>query len=154
MKMCDHDVDVYLDYRWLPETTSAFARDMVETYADASRKLEAAAERLAAGVPSDAPERLLHITRIEVKRARFEAAELRVMHYQQDAVIHFAEYLNTGNREKADKGCELLNTALEIFKDAKSKAQDFGLTEKSWYLTNINKWLTGEFERKIKNYKG
>lgn len=154
MKMCDHDVGVYLDYRWLPETTSAFAREMVETYADASRKLEAAAERLAAGVPSDAPERLLHITRVEVKRARFEAAELRVMHYQQDAVIHFAEYLNTGKREAADKGCELMNTALEIFKEAKSKAQDFGLTEKSWYLANINKWLTGEFERKIKNYKG
>jgi len=153
MQTCGHDVGVYLDYRWLPESTSAFARDMVEIYADSSRKLAAAAERLAAGISSDAPERLLHLTRVEVQRAKFEAAELRVMHYQQDAVIHFADYLNTGNREIADQGCALMRAAIEAFQVAKSKALEFGLTEKSWYIALINQWLTGEFERKINNYK-
>ena len=153
MRTCDHDVSVYLDYRWLPESTSAFAREMVEIYADASRELVAAAERLAAGVGAAAPERLLHLTRGEVQRAKFEAAELQVMHYQQNAVIHFADYLNTGNRESADKGCDLMSAAIEAFQVAKSKALEFGLTEKSWYIALINQWLTGEFERKINNYK-
>ena len=153
MKMCDHDLSVYLDYRWLPETTSTFAREMVGVYADSSKKLEAAAERLAAGVSPGAPERLLLLTQLEVKRALFEAAELRVMHYQQDAVNHFADYLNGGSREDADKGCELMGAAIETLRDAKTKAVDFGMTEKIWYLECVNKWLTGEFERKLNHYK-
>ena len=34
-----------------------------------------------------------------------------------------------------------------------TSALEFGLTEKSWYIALINQWLTGEFERKINNYK-
>ncbi|MFA6292336.1 MAG: hypothetical protein WC637_11170, partial [Victivallales bacterium] len=153
MRMCEHDTSVYLDYRWLPETTTQFAKKMAEVYAESSEKLNAAAERLASGIRQDSPERLLQLTSLEVKRAKFEAEELLAMHYQQDAVNHFADYLNTGNRESAGKGCELMAMAVETLKSSKAKAIEFGLPEKGWYLKNINKWLSGEFERKIKNYQ-
>jgi hypothetical protein len=153
MRMCEHDTSVYLDYRWLPESTSEFAREMVEVYAECSEELSAAADLLASKASSGMPERLLQLTRLEVKRAKFEAEELLVMHYQQSAVNHFADYLNTGNQENAAKGCELMVMAIETLKTAKLKALEFGLTEKSWYSGNINRWLSGEFERKINNYR-
>ncbi len=152
MRMCEHDTSVYLDYRWLPESTSEFASKMVGIYAECSEELSAAADRLASKTSSGMPERLLKLTQLEIKRAKFEAEELLVMHYQQDAVNHFADYLNTGNRESAAKGCELMSMAIETLKTTKVKALEFGLTEKSWYSGNINKWLSGEFKRKIDNY--
>ena len=150
--MCEHDTSVYLDYRWLPESTSEFARKMVEVYAECSEELSAAADRLASKASAGMPERLLKLTQLEIKRAKFEAEELMVMHHQQDAVNHFADYLNTGNRKSAAKGCELMTMAIETLKTTKVKALEFGLTEKSWYSGNINKWLSGEFKRKIDNY--
>lgn len=153
MRMCEHDTGVYLDYRWLPETTTSFAKAMAETYALSSDRLNAAADRLASAVKPDLPERLQRLTRIEVKRAKFEASEFLVMHHQQNGVNHFADYLNTGNRESAVSGCKFLNKAIEAFKLSKSNALDFGLTEKSWYIKNINSWLSKEFAGKIKNYE-
>ncbi len=153
MRICEHDTSVYLDYRWLPETTTQFSKKMAEVYAESSEKLNDAADRLASGVRSGLPERLMSLTNLEVKRAKFEAEELLAMHYQQGAVNHFADYLNTGNRENASKGCELMAMSIETLKDSKAKALEFGLPEKGWYLKNINKWLSGEFERKIRNYK-
>lgn len=152
MRTCEHDVNVYLDYRWLPETTSLFAKKMAMTYAESSKKLNAAADRLISGIGADAPQRLQQLTCLEVRRAKFEAAEMLAMHYQQDAVNHIADYLNAGNKECAGKGCELLGMAIETLKTAKSKAMEFGLSDESWYFRNINKWLSGEFERKIANY--
>lgn len=152
MRTCEHDIGVYLDYRWLPEATTDFAREMAEVYAESSGKLNEAAELLASKTGQDLPERLLQLTRMEVKRAKFEAEELLSMHYQQSAVNHFADYLNTGSRESSVKGCELMSRAIETLKTAKLKAMEFGLTEESWYSRNINGWLDGEFNRKIKNY--
>ncbi len=153
MRICEHDTTVYLDYRWLPETTTPFAMEMAEAYAESSKGLNAAADRLVSKITSGMPERLQQLTRLEVKRAKFEAEELLVMHYQQGAVNHFADYLNTGNRDSAAKGCELMAMAVEALKTSKVKALDFGLTEKDWYSGNINRWLSREFERKIKNYR-
>ncbi len=153
MRMCGHDVEVYLDYRWLPETTSSFAREMAGVYAETSNRLAAAADRLEVAIPAGAPDRVRCLAGIEAKRARFEAAELMAMHYQQSAVNQFAEYLNTGNRASAAKGCELLTATLDALKVAKVKAIEFGLAPNTWYYGNINKWLTGEFERKIANYR-
>jgi len=153
LRFCEHDIDVYLDYRWLPETTITFAKEMAVVYAESSEKLNAAAASLASAINADWPERLVKLTHIEIKRAQFEALELLVMHYQQGAVNHFADYLNTGNSEYSKRGCELLSMAIETLKTSKSKAMEFGLSQESWYLRNINRWLSNEFERKIINYK-
>lgn len=152
LRICEHDISVYLDYRWLPEATSAFAMKMAAIYAESSEKLNAAADSLASKTTSGLPDRLLKLTHLEIKRAKFEAEELMSMHYQQSGMNHFADYLNTGNQESAGKGCEQLAMAIETLKTSKSKAMEFGLTEKDWYSRNINSWLSGEFERKIKNY--
>lgn len=154
MRTCGHDLEIYLDYRWLPESTSPFAREMMQTYATASSRLGAAADRLAAGVGPSMPERLRKMTEVEVKRARFEAQELLVMHHQQAGVNALAAFANTGDRAHAAEGCGRLGEAIDALKTARTKAMDFGLTEKSWYAGPINTWLSGEFARKIENYKG
>jgi hypothetical protein len=152
MRMCGHDLLVYLDYRWLPETTAGFGREMAGVYADASRRLRDAADRLAAATGSHMPERLAKVMQKEIERAGFEAEELMVMHYQQCAVNHFAEYLNTGARGAAGEGCRQMTQAISALDAARAKALAFGLSEQSWYCRNINAWLAGEFERKIERY--
>jgi hypothetical protein len=153
LRMCGHDVRIYLDYRWLPETTAPFGREMAVVYAEASRKLRNAADQLAAATGSRMPERLERLTRREIARARFEADELMVMHHQQGAVNHFADYLNTGDRDAAGAGCTQMTQAIAALRVARAQAQEFGLSEESWYCRNINDWLAGEFERKREKFK-
>jgi hypothetical protein len=153
LRMCDHDLRVYLDYRWLPETTSPFGREMAGAYADASRKLRDSADRLAAATGTHMPDRLQRLTGKEVARARFEAEELLVMHHQQCAVNHLADALNTGDREAAEAGCKRMTQAIAALSVARAKALEFGLSEQHWYCRNINAWLAGEFERKIELHR-
>jgi len=154
MQFCEHDTEIYLDYRWLPETTNPFGKKMTQVYRENSILLHNAAANLAAEINTGWPERLRQLAEKEIKRANFEAEELKVMACQQAALNHFAAFLNGGTADDIQRGIELLIEAIAGFKLVADKAMEFGLTEDAWYLKNINKWLSGEFERKIANYRG
>jgi hypothetical protein len=154
MRMCEHDPKIYLDYRWLPETTHPFGNEMAETYKRSSDELQEAAATLVAAINPQWSERLRKLAETEARQAEFEAAELAVMHLQQKAVSCFAEKLNTGDEAKAEEGCVLLEAAVEALKSARAKAVVLGLPEKTtWYFRNINPWLSQEFSKKIALYR-
>ncbi len=153
MRMCDYDVTVYLDYRWLPENTSEFGKTMADVYQKASAKLHQAAEKLKSSITAECPKRLVNLAETESKRAMFEAAELQAMHYQQKALNEFAAYLNSNDKRHAERGCGHLSQAIDAMAVSKKKAQEFGLPETCWYFGNINKWQTNEFKKKQANYQ-
>lgn len=154
MRVCDYDLEVYLDYRWLPENTLPFGHKMAKAYAVAAEALEGAADKLAAAVGPVWTDRAKALADKEVKRARFEAAELVVMGFQQAALNCFGDYLDKGGKESAAEGVELMGKALEAFKTARKRAEEFGLPVKCWYFGNVNRWQSAEFEKKIQNYRG
>ena len=153
MRLCDYDLEVYLDYRWLPENTLPFGRKMAKAYAKASEDLARAADKLAAAVKPTWPERARALADKEAKRARFEAAELAVMGFQQGALNCFGDYLDKGRKESAAEGVKLMGKAVAAFKTARKRAEELGLPAKCWYFGNINRWLSAEFEKKAKNYR-
>ncbi|OGV53369.1 MAG: hypothetical protein A2X49_04230 [Lentisphaerae bacterium GWF2_52_8] len=153
MRMCGHNIDIYLDYRWLPENVQEFGKEMALAYEKAAAALEAAANTLEKAVQSSWPERVRKLAEKEIGRARFEAAEFRVMAKQQSAMNEFGAFLNTRSQDTLQRGISDLEEACSLFEAAKAKAQQAGLPEGSWYYRNINGWQTKEFRKKIENYK-
>lgn len=103
LRRCHHDTGIYLDYRWLPETTHPFGTEIAEVYAQRSQELGAAADLLeSAGQTQAAPRD--EWKRREAGRARFEACELQVMAHQQAALNQLARFQNTGDHEARRQG--------------------------------------------------
>lgn len=140
----------WMDYRWLPENSSPFGEEMVNTYKSASQKLDAAANALAEAVQPDWPDRLVRLTEQEVGRARFEAAELEVMHLQQHSMNKIGKYLASNNKAALKDALEILEKIGEAFDNARQKAFDAHLPENAWYFKNINTWLKKDCEIKKK----
>ena len=152
MAMCDHELGIYLDYRWLPETTHEFGSKMARTYADSSSRLTKVLATLEASAQAGWHEELRSLVAKEVARARFEAAELGVMARQQTAMNSLGRYHNTGCQADLDAALASLEQAIVLFGDAKEKAIAAGIGETQWYCRNINGWLVREFQRKLQRY--
>ncbi len=153
MRMCGHNVDIYLDYRWLPETTDSFGREMAAVYADAATQLAEAAGDLEAALQPAWPERVRRLVRQETGRARFEAVELAVMAKQQQAMNGFGEFMTTRDPAVLEKAVAALEQAVLSLAAARDKALAAGLPPEAWYYGNINGWLTKEFSAKIARYR-
>ncbi len=153
LRFCRHAMDGWMDYRFLPETTHPFGEEMAATYARTSDELDQAADGLETACQESAPGRVRELARKECGRARFEAAELRVMHHQQSAVNALAQFINTQDQKDVRHGVDQLERAIAQLDLAASLAADFGLTDRSWYRRNINGWLKREFNAKADNYR-
>lgn len=153
MRMCGHNIDIYLDYRWLPETILPFGREMALAYDKAADNLDSIAASLEKAVNEKWPGQVRKLAKKEAKRAYFEAAELRVMARQQSAMNELADFMNTRDTAVLRKAIQNLEKACVLFKTAKIKAHAAEISEKGWYFKHINEWLTGEFRKKIENYK-
>ena len=152
MAMCDHELGIYLDYRWLPETTHPFGPKMACTYADSSSLLTAALAALEAALQADWHEDLRALVANEVARARFEAAELGVMACQQTAMNSLGRYHNTGCQAELSTALASLEEGIIQFRDARAKAVAAGIGETQWYCRNINECLGKEFQMKLQRY--
>jgi hypothetical protein len=140
-----------MDYRWLPETTSDFGLEIATTYLHSANALAQAATELEESFTDCGSNRLNNLIDTEVKRARFEAAELKVMHHQQLAMNSIAHNLNSEEVGHNTTACDQLQKAIDALVVADEKAHVFNLPDGVWYFNNINKWLTNEFKNKIKN---
>jgi uncharacterized protein DUF4838 len=149
MRMCDHNIKIYLDYRWLPESRSDFSKDNAAIYLDASDKLVALRQTLADSLAAIYSPRVSTLVNNEMKRLAFESAEFKVMHYQQLAVNSFAEYQNSERCSARDAGIEFMESAIAALEESLTQALEFGLSPDGWYARNINGWLTREFKAKI-----
>jgi hypothetical protein len=152
LQMCEHDFDFYMDLRWLPETTKPYGDTLAKFYREASRELLRAADALEAADDASLPERAKGLAAREAARARWEAAELEVMHVQQKAVNNIGKYLNSGNREFLRAGIEYSKETLAALDIARTKAQDARIPDASVYVDYINRWLYREFRTKVERY--
>ncbi|MBN1516923.1 DUF4838 domain-containing protein [Candidatus Sumerlaeota bacterium] len=153
MRLCEHEFGSYFDYRWLPETNdSEFGREIAQTYQAMGLELLEAAEELQQAVHTDASPRNAASLRGELGRAQFEAAELIVMSFQQQAMNRLGRYYNTQDPADAQQGAALLRQAIEAQEIARQQAVEAGLPEEAWYFKMINGWLKQEFERKADRY--
>ena len=151
MRFCGH-AQQHLDYRWLPETTHPFGEEMAAAYARCAEALDVAADELGKAYSEDAS-RVGALARRECGRAHFEAAELRVMHHQQRAMNGLGRFLNSAAEQDLSCGVEALETACQALETALDMARAAGLSEKSWYVGNVNAWLRREFMAKAANYR-
>ena len=154
MRTCEHPEDIYLDYRWLPETVHPFGREMARIYAESATALAAEAQKLAAATVKKLPKRVKELIRCDVARACFEAAEFKVMTAQQQAMNALGAFLSRGDRRDCRRGIAALGQAVKASEAAKKAAVKAGIPDNSWYYRNINGWLRGEFQRKAEFYAG
>lgn len=150
MRLCGHTFGIYMDYRWLPENDSAFGRAQATSYARAGKELARAARALR--IPGRASARVRRLLERERARGAFEAAELAVMAEQQAGSNALGRWCNSGAPADLAAGTAALRRAVEALVPARAAAQAFGLADDTWYMKNINQWLTGEMERKIARY--
>lgn len=153
LRICEHEIPVYLDYRWLPGTAKPFGKIMAGVYRKSSAALAAAAARLEKTVPANAPDRLKRLTAAEVARARFEAAELAVMSHQQDSVNHAMRYLLGNKSAELHAAIASGEKVISAFQPALALAKTAGISRKCWYFRNINRWITKEKRAKIRTWK-
>ncbi|MFZ2658601.1 MAG: DUF4838 domain-containing protein [Victivallales bacterium] len=153
MRMCDYENDIYLDYRWLPENTLPFGREMAKDYLRCSVKLAKATDRLLKSPSGKKSRRLTALIGKEAARSRFEAAELAVMSHQQDAVNNAACHLAADDKGALRAAIASGEAMIEAFKPARELAGKSGISEKAWYFRNINRWISEEMERKIKVWR-
>jgi len=149
MRMCEYDFDLYMDYRWLPESSIPFAAEMAQTYHDAACELALAADELASAKGPSAAGRTGVLSGKEAARARFEAAELEVMSLQQKAMNHICAYHQTGETESLEEGIRFLKKTLHQMEETHDKARKAKLPEDSYYYALNTEWLKKEFEKKI-----
>lgn len=148
---CGQDPDIYFDYRWLPETTTAFGRDRAAAYARASRRLARAATSLDAAPAARGAATAL--ARREAARARFEAAELRGMAFQQDGVNRLARAHCTGDSADRRRAAAALRRAIAAFRHSRTLAARAGLSPAAWYCRNIQPWILRELAEKIERHR-
>lgn len=152
MRMCDHHAGISVDYRWLPESTEPFARQMTKAYARCSAELTAAANALAKAIKASWPDAAKDLLGKEVARARFEARELEVMAHQQSAMNHLGDYHNTGKPAYLNQAKRELQLTLNAFAKVKPAAHAAGIGEDAWYCRNIAAWIGKEIKQKLDRY--
>ena len=149
---CEHDLNIYFDYRWLPETTTNFGKKIAQAYEDASIAMDENANNLEKAIVSQWPTRLRKLAKKEINRSRFEAAELHVMHLQQSAMCQLGSFLNTREAAHAREGVALLKQTIDAQEKAVERALEAKLSRSSYYFTLAERMLRPEFEGKIEKY--
>ena len=149
MCICGHQHGIYLDYRWLPESTSRFAQTLPKLYADTARGLAASAKNLARKWPTG----LAALMKREDARVRFEAIEFEVMAQQQAGSNALAEHLADGKLPPLRQALAAFARAVALTDKAQTAATKAGLEPKSWYQNNINRWLRREMTAKIERFQ-
>ena len=149
---CDHDLKIYFDYRWLPETTTDFGKIIAQGYEKASIRMNDNANCLKEAISPEWSTQLCELAEREIRRTRFEAAELHVMYLQQSAMNKFGSFLNTREVEHAQEGVKLLKQTIVAQKHAVEKGIEAGLPCDSYYFTLVEHMLRPDFEEKIKIY--
>ena len=156
MCLCEYPTDIYFDYRFLPESTLPFSGRVIKSYVTEADRLDAAAKSLASATAKGPRQnRVRLLGGKEAGRARFEAADLRVMAHQQGGANGIAQYLACDSRKSLDRGLAELRQAIAALDVSYQRALDAGLPEKGAYYFAMNRaWLKKEFEAKIANYSG
>ncbi len=154
LAMCGHDPAIYLDYRWLPESGTEFARKTAAGYRTASESLARAAEAFRAALGTVSDEKFRELAVKEVKRTLFEAAELLSMHFQQSAMNAFGKAHMENDEMAAKRGCELLRKNVEAEKRAATLAREAGYPDAWHYLRARSPWAIREAEEKLAKYSG
>lgn len=149
---CEYDFNIYFDYRWLPETTTAFGGKAAQAYENASIAMGINANDLGAAVLTEWPTHLRALAEKEIKRSRFEAAELHVTHLQQSAMCKLGSSLNTRKAVHAHEGVDLLKQTIIAQERAAEKALEANLPPGSYYFTLAERMLRADFEGKIAIY--
>jgi hypothetical protein len=152
MRMCDYPLSIYLDYRWLPENRLPLGEEMAGNYAEGADALEHEAQLLLESVTESSPARERELAGKEALRARFEAAELRVMAAQQRAANALARYFNSSDAQVLREALSSLESAQALLRESRERAVAFGLQQDCWYFGNINGWLTKEFREKAEKF--
>lgn len=153
LDMCDHEINIYLDYRWLPGTTKPFGEKMVKVYRESSRDLACAVAQFEAAVSGQGSLRLQQLAAAEMARARFEVAELEVMSWQQDSVNQAAHYLVCHDPQSLHAAIASGENVIRAFKSALALAKKAKISEKCWYFKNVNRWITDETKCKVKEWE-
>ncbi len=151
MRLCEYSNDIYFDYRWLPETVQPFGREMARAYECDASSLDKAADELSRN-SKKASGRAEELARKEAGRAHFEAAELRAMASQQDAVNKIAKYVETGSIPALKQGLGAMRKAISRLELSRRKAKAAGLPDNAYTFALSKSWLEREFRAKIKAY--
>lgn len=154
LRTCDHQLGIYLDYRWLPENDQPFAAEMARSYADNARRLAEAGAALATRVGGHARAELSTLARQESARARLESADLAAMAHQQEASFHLAAHFNRRRPDALALAVAAFERGIAALDQAERIALDIGMPDKSWYVGNIARLLRREFTAKIARCRG
>ncbi|MES2308448.1 MAG: DUF4838 domain-containing protein [Verrucomicrobiota bacterium] len=153
MRFCGHDTGGYMDYRWLPETTQPFGREITQIYHRSSKELMSSVQKFKKKIKASGSDREKILAKKEILRGEFEAAELKGMAFQQSAVCALAQYHNGGGTPMLKKALGDFRKAVRFLKEARQRANRAGLSEGSWYCAHINSWIRSELEKKISLYE-
>ena len=148
MKWCDHDMQAGIDYRWIPETTLDYGREMVQIYKWGAERLTQIANQLENALSSQWPDRVKKLAQKEIARTRFESSELMSMMSQQSAANYIGEFLNSDTERSLQSGVEQLNQTLENLDQALIMARAAGIKDGDYYYT-YQGWITKEIKQKI-----
>ena len=129
--MCGHRMDIYLDYRYLPESDNEFSRKMAQEYCHGSEELASAASYLFRNLPTGPWKKFANQMG---KQAEFESAELESMHLQQSAMCKLAEGQITNSERCMHEACTLLERNLQSIEIAEAKCRAAGYPDSWWHL--------------------
>ena len=142
----------WADYRFISETTLPSGRETVQVCSDGSVEFTKLAKDLEGVVSPGWPNRVRALAKSEIRRTRFEAAEMKVMMYQQDAVNRLGQYLNTGSLEELKRGVDLMAKTIEELKTSRHRAEEAGIKKGDYYYM-FNDWMTREMKAKIEKWR-
>ena len=131
--MCGHPMDIYLDYRLLPESNDEFSRGMAEKYHRGSEEIASAAEALSCNMPRGVWRKFaerLH------RQAEFESAQLESMYFQQSAMCRIAKAQIENSESAAKEACAFLEKNLRSIENAAAKCRAAGYPD-SWLHLNM-----------------
>ncbi len=149
----EHGEHGWLDYRWLPETTTEFGAEIAKAYAWNSIALSKTADALKESVAQDWPERVKNLAAVEYGRCQFEAAELYAMHCQQTAANHIGKFLNSNDHSELELGIKMMQGTKTALSESLQKAKDVGVKAGDYYYM-YNDWIQKELDWKIEHWKG
>ncbi|MCM8769124.1 MAG: DUF4838 domain-containing protein [Candidatus Omnitrophica bacterium] len=151
LKLCGYNPDIYLDYRWLPESISQFSLEMATSYQRCAQRLQQSGRklfRLAARVR----EGQANLLPQEIARAAYESSELKLMAWQQKACNFLARYYQTGSSIARRKAVNFFSQAVAATRVSREKARAAGLPE-DYYFFQCSRWLEREFNEKTKVFQ-
>ena len=144
MKLCGYDSSIYLDYRWLPESTNNFTKTMIRRYQSAAGELFLAKTKIEhLSFPG------YSFIQQETARCEYESAELKVMALQQTASLYLGRYYQTGAKHILKRTLSFFQKAIMATRLSRKKAQSAKIPP-DYYFYQCSRWLEKEFQQKIR----